>query len=284
MTRQDVQSSWALQCDPPEWLNLVYGAHRAFFDKRILDMSETLAAVLRNGHQHLLPVLIVTGQSVRTMRREVGKSVWRKIYHASEHTNFLRSLIWLRFRSEANWSEIVDLKEMHLRSCRNAIDWPTAIFADRLAEPGRFLQTSMLYHGVVKLGGEPVKQWSLRKLQKEHAKLSIRRAIADANPEDWCAPFETTQDGFDFTRLTSDRDFVSEGKTQRHCVASMLEEARTGSVVAMRCTGHERATLVIKSDQSIELAGMANTAVSERCMTASQAALAAFHARNSPPT
>lgn len=269
--------------DPPSWLSGLHGAHRELFERRLGDMPETLVDADRDGLHHLLPVLLVTGQDVATMRRDVGRAVWRKIHHASEQTNFLRSLIWLRFEADACWGDIVNLKQAHLRSCRNAIDWQTAKLADRLAEPGRFLQVSMLYRDVVKMGGEQSKKWSLSRLKREHARLSTQCAIADADPQDWCPPFQTLQDGFTFARLTSERDFVIEGKTQRHCVGSMRDEAKKGRIVVMRCTGRERATLLIKSDKSLEVASSANGAVSDRCLAAAKAASAVFLRQELPP-
>lgn len=258
------------------WFGRLHGDARDQFLFRARAMPETIREILDDRLQHLLPVILIEGDSIPALRRRIGRANWRKIHHASEHTNFLRSLIRLRFGCQAKWADIVALPEHHLRSCRNAVDWPTAQFAGRLAQPGQFLQTAMLYRDVVKMGGRPDQNWSYTRLKRAHGKLSVTAAIAAADPAIWCDPFTFDADGYSFVQLVSDRDFVTEGKSLRHCVATYRAQARDGSCVVMRCTGEERATLRFDRTGDLEVSGPANSTVSSRCKAASEKARASY--------
>ena len=177
----------------------------------------------------------------------------------------MRALIWLRYEGDADWVQIVRLPDVHLRSCRNALDWPTARFAARMAEPGKFLQTAMLYRDTVKLGGCPDSKWSLHRLKREYDLLSVNAAIENASARPWATPFETSDGPYQFTRLISDRDLVREGKLQRHCIATYREAARDGACVVMKCTGAERATMRFSQGDVHEINGFGNGPVSAEC-------------------
>ncbi len=259
-----------------EWFQHLHGDTLSFFQSQLRAMTDVVAEVLQDGLGHLAPVLLMAGQDVSTMRRNVGRAAWRRIHHADTQTNFMRALVRHRYGEDASWPEIAALPEVHLRSCRNALDWKTARTAARLAEPGRFSQTMMLLRDVVKMGGTADRDWTLPQLKKAHSKLSTKTAIETADPTVWCRPFEFSKDGYAFQRLTSDRDFVTEGKALRHCVATYRNAARSGSTVVLRCTGRERATLRFSSEGDSEMSGFANAPVSERSKQASKAAIAAF--------
>lgn len=239
-------------------------------------MQGAVTQLHADGLAQITPVLLVTGKTVSQLRAELGRSAWRRIHHDTEATNFLKCLIWMKYQEDATWGEISDLPRTHLRSCRNAIDWPTAQFAARLAAPGQFAQVAMLYRDTLKMGGSPKNSWSLPRLRREHDALAVALSIKRASPATWAVPFEYEFEGYIFRRLISDRDFVQEGKMQRHCVAAYIQEARAGLCVSMACTGRERATFRFGQDNDWELSGFANSAVSSGCVDAAQAARRAF--------
>jgi len=259
----------------PDWLVPLRGEYRAFFTNRLVQMEQAVVQLHRDGLPQITPVVLATGKNVGTLRRELGRAVWRRIHHDTETSNFLKCLVWMKYKEDASWAEIDALPRTHLRSCRNAIDWPTAQFAARLAAPGRFAQVTMLYRDTIKMGGAPKPGWSLQRLRREHDRLAMGLAIKRASPVPWAAPFVAEQAGFVFTRLVSDRDFVTEGKLQRHCVAAYIAEARAGSCIAMACTGAERATLRFGKDDW-ELSGFANSDVTPACADAARVAQALF--------
>ena len=259
-----------------DWLNTLAGNPRTFFDQRLLRMQGDVATALGDGLPQLVPLILSLQDDVPRLRQRLGRAVWRRVHHASIETNFMRSLVWLRFEGVAGWDQIVNLPEHHLRSCRNAIDWPTGLYAAHAAAPGKFSQIAMLYRDTVKMGGAPKLTWSLQRLKREHDRLSVRSAIAGASQERWASPFLFSCGDYEFVRLTSDRDFVREGKLQRHCIATFRADARAGKCVVMQCSGPERATFLFGTDSDYELSGFANTPVSEACLAAARSAQAAF--------
>ncbi|SFI25762.1 PcfJ domain-containing protein [Jannaschia pohangensis] len=254
---------------PPEWYSRLCGQHRSFFAGRLSLLHDAVLAARRDGLEQLVPIILALGVDVAEIRAQLGRHVWRKLHHADEDVNFRRVLIWLRFEGGAAWDEIVTVPQTHLRSCRNAVDWPTARYAARLADVGRFLQVSMLYRDTIKMGGAPRDGWSLKRLKREHDRRAVSLAINDADSGTWAPAYTVTVGDYVFTRLTSDRDLVREGKTQRHCVATFREDARRGACVVMACTGAERATLRFGRSGDRELGGFANSQVSAECLAAS---------------
>lgn len=265
----------------PAWFAPLRGEYRAFFQGRLQAQQPAIAQLVRDGLPQLIPIVLTTGQNVTRLRSEMGRATWRRFHHASETENFLRCLIWLKYRTEAGWREIAQIPRVHLRSCRNAIDWRTARFAAHFAAVGTFSQVAMLYRDTLKMGATPRPTWSLQRLKREHAKLAVQIAIQTACDIPWAAPFEYVANRHTFRRLVSDRDFVTEGKNQRHCVAAYLEDARSGACVVMACTGDTRATFrfatVPENAQDWELSGFANVPVSTACAKAAQAAKKAFN-------
>ncbi len=263
----------------PEWFERLRGKDRDFFSQRFAKMANDVRDAHRDGLDQLVPIILVMQQNVTRLRAQLGRSAWRAIHHASEMTNFMRALLWMKHAGKVPWTQIVEIPEHHLRSCRNAIDWPTAYFAARHATPGQFAQLSMLYRDTLRMGATPNPAWSLKRLRREHDALALRAALEDVSATPWAAPFEFEQDGYLFKRLISDRDFTFEGKVQRHCVASYREDAKAGRCIVMRCSGAERATYRFGGEDGTELRGFANADVTQKCAEIARAAQAAFDAR-----
>lgn len=267
----------------PEWFRHLFGPVKVFFADRLHSMQDDFQSAVNDGLTQIIPVLLAQGSDVSNTRQTLGKATWRKIHHASEHTNFMRSLVWLRFRTEADWHVIVNLQDDHLRSCRNAVDWQVAQYAGTYATQGRFAQTAMLYCDTVKLGGRPDCTWPLERLKREYAKRNVRNTIACADPAPWADPFSYEQNGFQFQQLISDREFVVEGNVMRHCVASYREDARTGAVYVLRCTGAERATVRFDRSGGFEISSFANGPVTQMCKTTARAAMRCFLVTHQKP-
>lgn len=264
----------------PIWFRSLFGDPKDFFTHQLSTMPDVVKKAVADGNAHILPVVLACGLDVPTARQTLGRATWRKIHHANEHTNFMRSLVWLRFKSEANWHDIVDLKDCHLRSCRNAIDWPTARYAGNHAALGQFVQTAMMYCDVVKMGGQPDDAWSLAKLKRDYVKRKTSTSVAAANPEPWAVPFTFKSGGFKFERLNSDRDFILESNAMRHCVATYQEDARSEDVYFLRCTGLERATIRCDRAGTFEIRSFANGLVSKSCEAAAQVAVRQLFSTN----
>lgn len=260
----------------PAWFNSLHGDIRTFFETRLNRLRNEIDQLNEDNLAQLAPIVLVTGRSIVQLRKKWGRGVWRKVHHADETTNFLRALVWLRHREGAQWHEVIRLPAQHLRSVRNAANWNAARFAAHAAEAGRFSQTLMLYLDVVKMGGQPRRSWSVSRLKKEHVSRVTSAAIAEADPAPWAAPFMVQVDGFTFSRLISDRDFVAEGISQRHCVATFRDRARSGACIAFACEGRVRATLRFDAEGDWELTGRANVAVPSACLSAAKAAYQAF--------
>lgn len=260
----------------PDWFVPLHGHYRQFFMERLSAMQGAVAQLHADGLAQITPVLLVTGKTVAQLRAELGRAAWRRIHHDTEATNFLKCLIWLKYQGDASWADICALPRVHLRSCRNAIDWPTAKFAAHLATPGQFAQVAMLYRDTLKIGGDPKSSWNLPRLRREHDSLAAELSIKRASPAIWAEPFEYQTAGFLFRRLISDRDLVQEGKRQRHCLAAYIQDARAGQCVSMACTGRERATLRFGQKGDWELSSFANGPVSEDCAHAARSAQRAY--------
>lgn len=260
----------------PMWFKSLHGDIRTFFETRLTKLHAEIDQLNKDNLAQLAPIVLVTGRSIVQLRKKWGRGIWRKVHHSDETTNFFRALVWLRHRKAADWNEIIRLPAQHLRSVRNASNWNAARFAAHSAETGRFSQTLMLYLDVVKMGGHPRRSWSVSRLKKEHVIRATSAAIAKADPAPWAPTFKVNIGGFMFSRLVSDRDFVAEGISQRHCVASFRDRARSGGCIAFACEGRARATLRFDAEGDWELTGLANAPVSAACQTAAKAACRAF--------
>jgi hypothetical protein len=254
------------------WFAALHGDSRQAFLKNLSRVRRDVVEALADGNAQVLPILICSGLGIKSFRAATCPSVWRKIHHATEQTNFLRALVWLRFHEHASWAEVVRLPEVHLRSCRNAIDWPTAKFAAHLAGPGTFSQIAMVYRDMIKMNIVPSAGWSVARLKREHAEASVGARIDAADPVVWGTPLTVLSDGFVFTRLISDRQIITEGSERRHCVGSYLKAAQMGECGVMACTGRERATLLSHANGDYELSGYANAPVSADCIRAAKKA------------
>lgn len=250
------------------WLMRMHGAARHFFENGLRPIVGVVQQALDDGLDHLVPVLAATRSTVPALRREVGKAVWRRIHHGSLDVNILRALTYDRHRGTATWAEIVAIPDHHLRSCRNAIDWPTARFAAMNAPDGQFQTYAMLYRDVVKLGLSPKPSWTVKRMKRERDALFRQARIAEADPTPWAAPCAEDHGALRFTRLTSDRAIVVEAVAMRHCVATYLESARAGQISVWRCEGAERATLMFGATGGMELRAFANGEVSAVCHAA----------------
>lgn len=241
------------------------------FERGLADLSDSVKLAEQDGLNQLIPVMLAAAQPVPALRLSVGRTTWRQIHHATEAINLLRSLVWLRFDGVVTWQEIVAIPSHHLRSCRNAYDWPTGQFAAQHAPEGGFQKYAMLYRDVVKLGATPQPHWTPARFRREKDRLFSASRISDADPARWATPATFRYDGFTFTRLCSDRDLVTEGIAMRHCVASYAATARAGTTLVFRCEGRERATASLTPDLAIELRGFANADVSAACLAAARA-------------
>lgn len=256
------------------WLNRLHGENREVFARHCEALRGAITQAQKDAVDQLIPIMLAEKTSIPALRVRLGRATWRQIHHATEATNLLRALVWLRFQGDVSWAEIVAIPPHHLRSCRNALDWPTGRFAAHHAPQGQFHKFAMLYRDVVKMGVRPRAHWTPARLRRERDKLFAEAKITEADATRWASALEHQIGAFHFVRLCSDRDLVTEGVAMRHCVASYADAARAGQACVFRCTGPERATLSIGQDGTVELRGFANAKVSRACMGAS-AALAA---------
>ncbi|MEL6573138.1 MAG: hypothetical protein AAFQ64_15860 [Pseudomonadota bacterium] len=251
-----------------EWIKRLPADGKAWFLRHGERLQEAVASAQEDATDQLVPIMLAEGSAVPALRAALGRATWRKFHHASEATNLLRALVWMRFQGEVTWSEIAALPPEHLRSCRNAFDWPTGRYAAHHAPAGQFHKFAMLYRDVVKLGVAPKAHWTPTRLRRERDRLFRKAKIAEANPELWASKTQYCVDGFTFTLLCSDRALVAEGISMRHCVASYIDAARADLSRVFVCTGPERATLRIDRDGGFELRGFANAEVSQPCARA----------------
>jgi hypothetical protein len=74
-----------------------------------------------------------------------------------------------------------------------------------------------------------------------------KQRIETASDEQFVEPRVEVVDGYTFTRLCSERDYLHEGSEMRHCIGSYASYAQSGEYMAFKVEGRgERATLGLR--------------------------------------
>ena len=264
----------------PKWLQRMGRAQRRRWDLMMTVSSGPVAEVLSDNLPHLVPIVTVTNNYPKTLRKNMGRATWRTLHHASTTANLRRALIYLEACQVWTWSDIVSIQLRNLQKVAEYVNSTVRasdalLYTGRKAEKGEFEFVLMLRRDTPRMGVEVNDNWSINRLVREHDAASERIALKEASPEPWAQPFVHEVDGYRFERLISDLDLAREAREQRNCVASYKVRARMGQIVVFRVTGAERATFAF-TPLAQELRGYRNSDVSADCAAAASTLHAAL--------
>jgi hypothetical protein len=259
-----------LRCGGRHWRQyddeLVATAHRA-----LPYINETE----RDGLFHLIPAIVVFGNSPHEIRRALGNAVWRRIARNSRTRNarIMQAAVRARDGADAARARFVRLLDFPSGVLGGVIDAGSdELMAARIAPrktPMSLTHTRLLIGDAKRMDVEVNPEWGYARLQHEHdaaAKNHQRRRYSD---KPFATSWATANDRFGARLLTSPLDIATEGATQHHCVAAYSHEARRGDYAIVRIDGAERATAGYRLHDNgwrlEQVYGACNAAVSEAC-------------------
>lgn len=258
--------------DTPEWMERLKGDEKRWFAAGAALTVRHIEQARRDQLYQLTPLIAHFRQPPNVIRSQVGKSVWRKLHHATAATNVKRMIALMKHsRQQPKLEDIVEVKPCHLGKLDGGWHYAAALFAAKHAPRGRWDTVYMHAQDARRMGVEINPRWSLKRLEKEHDAAAREYALKKSDPTPFAEPWAVSIRGYDFERLISQAAITEEGLKQRHCVASYSAQAANELVFVFRVTGKARATLAFRQGLRgayFELKGPCNRSVSENCRTA----------------
>lgn len=228
----------------------------------------------RDGLYHLIPAIVIFGESPQAIRKRVGQGAWRRIANNSITRNGKIMRTVARMTPDGNFDPMRFVRLLNfpsgVLSGIRAADEDEQIAAriTRLKQPIEFRHTVDLIRDTRRMLGKDFNSaWQYQRMSREHD-AAVREMMNRRYSDKRFAPDWSFADGgFRATLLTSKLEIATEGGTQRHCAASYAHHAAHGRYALFRIEGIERATagIVPETGKLDQVYGVCNSQVSDAC-------------------
>lgn len=251
-------SIWKVE-DKRLWRH-VFGSGKTIISDRVKclhDRLDEFTQTVEDGNGKLIPLMMALDESIPQLRARYGKNLWKRICQQSAGRI---SMIAAGMYARPDAKECVAAQVQAPTTLLNKVPGDMVLEAVSAYADSGLPYKEIADHARGRLRWTMMDVWRMEELLglprssgktpggwgRRHDDL-VRRMnktkVDNASDEKFIDPRVEVIDGFTFTRLCSERDYLREGAEMQHCIGSYVDLAFGGAYIAFKVEGNgERAT------------------------------------------
>lgn len=229
--------------------------------KAVVKYHDLLTQAVKDGQKNILPILATCGKTPQELKKELGKSVWKKLCSNSFYRNNLLADTTEIYEVSQKWdSGALKGPNPHARHwVKNVCKIPYSKMTMRTEEVVLFLDTERLADQLSRPFNENWSKLKMKEKHDEYMNIQIREReeerikrdelyrvkIEKLKSVDLSKVYPQTVfelDGVTATILTTYESIRQEGIAMHHCVGSYAEQAMVGNYVVVHMSGDDEET------------------------------------------